>query len=221
LAERQRQSLIGYDNLPTYKNKAALRVYVCSSRDKSKLRIGVNETQLLVNSLSIATVCSEARSHAVGTAHAKIRAINLFYGLDDNDNNFSEPLREPIVSQPTTVMVTNAIQNFRRQGEDDKPPGFDSAAHVVDIVSRVFGKCVTRVDLNPIFHSQWESLERIYWPHTEATMRSQRRFVFAYASVYTRLQAKLMFPELGDLQLYMVPKITTLSKRMSRPPSPT
>ncbi|KAJ4293486.1 hypothetical protein N0V90_008769 [Kalmusia sp. IMI 367209] len=175
LAERQRQSLVGYDNLPTYKKRDPLRVYVYASRNEGKLRIGVNEFQVLVNSLPMATVCSEARSHALKACRVKVQVMSIFYGIDKNEDNFSEPLQEPILAQPTTVMVTNAIQTWRPQGEDDRPPGFDSAEQVVDIVSRVFSKCVTRIDLNPRYHTQWESLEKIYWPHTEQTRSLRRR----------------------------------------------
>jgi len=191
LDERQRQSLIGYDKMTTYEGGDPLRVYVYSSRNERKLRIGVNEFQLLVNSLPMATVCSEARSHALETCRAKVQAMNIFYGIDNNDDSFSEPLHKPIFTQPTTVIVTNAIQTRRPQDENDLPPGFDSAEQVVDIVSQVFGKCATHIDLNPRYHSQWGGLETIYWPHTEQTRRLQLRFVSAHVRHIVRLHAKL------------------------------
>ncbi|KAF2447239.1 hypothetical protein P171DRAFT_430148 [Karstenula rhodostoma CBS 690.94] len=175
-AERQRQALVGYDDIPSHTEKDALRVYVQRSRNGDKLRISVNEFQTLVNRLPMATVCTEARSAALEACRAKVQMMNIIYSIEitpEVTEDFSDSLQKPISPQPTTVVVTNMIM-AHPQPPEHCPPGFDSAEHVVDIVSRVFGSGVTRITLNPWAHSHHEDLESIYWPHTEKTRSLER-----------------------------------------------
>jgi hypothetical protein len=170
-AERLRQAFVGYENLPQETEKQPLRVYVYDSYNRDKLRLGVNEFQTLVNCLPMATVCSEARSQAATFCQAQIGLVNLFYVIDAPDkpsdtepsdtkpSDIRDEILEPIFKQQTTVIVTNACN------KEDGPKGFDSAEHLVDVVSRVFSSCVERIILSS-WVENFASLEEIYWPHT-------------------------------------------------------
>jgi hypothetical protein len=143
-AERLRQAFFGYENLPKETKKLPLRVYVHDSYNRDNLRLCVNEFQTLVNRLPLATVCSEARAQAVAFCQARIELVNLFYVIDapDKPSDIRDEILEPIFKQQTTVMVTNACN------KEDGPKSFDSAEHLVDVVSRVFGSCVERLILS-------------------------------------------------------------------------
>ncbi|KAF2786047.1 hypothetical protein K505DRAFT_422672 [Melanomma pulvis-pyrius CBS 109.77] len=165
-AERLRQALVGYENLPHDTEKQPLRVYVHGSHNRDKLRLGVNEFQTLVNRLPMATVCSEARSQGAIFCQAQIGLANLFYVIDapDEPSDIGDEILKPIFVQQTTVMITNA--NDKKDG----PKGFDSAEHLVDVVDRVFGSCVERIILSSWFRN-FNSLEEIYWPHTAQILK--------------------------------------------------
>jgi hypothetical protein len=159
--ERLRQAFIGYENLPHDTEKQPLRVYVHDSPNRDRLRLGVNELQTLVNRLPMATVCSEARSHAIAFCQARVEPLNLFYIVDTpgEPEGVGAEILEPIVASQTTVMVTNAYD--RKFG----PKGFDSANHLIDVVDRVFGSCVERI-ISSSWLRNFNSLEEIYWPHS-------------------------------------------------------
>lgn len=108
----------------------------------------------------MATVCSEARSHATAFCQAQLGPVNLFYAVDANNkpSDYRDEISEPIFAQQTTVIITNAYN------KEDGPKGFDSAEHLVDVVSRVFGSRVEQIILNSWFRSM-NSLEEIYWLH--------------------------------------------------------
>jgi hypothetical protein len=168
-AERRRQAFVGYDNLPHDTEKQPLRVYVHDSYNKDRMRLSMNEFQILVNCLPMATVCSEARSHAADFCRAQVKLMNLYYAIDAPDEPYDirDEILEHVFMKPTTVMVTNAARKV------DGPVSFDSAEHLVDVVNRVFGNCVERIILNPWFDSI-DSLEQIYWPHTAQTRKLKR-----------------------------------------------
>lgn len=89
-----------------------------------------------------------------------------------------------VLVRPTTVMVTKS--HF-------KPPGstelgclgpsngifprlgvrFESAEHLVNVVSSVFGNCVERIILN-IWAEYDDDLVKIYWPHTVHTKKAKK-----------------------------------------------
>jgi hypothetical protein len=163
-AERLRQAFVGYDTLPHATEKQPLRVYVHGSYDKDRLRLGINEFQTFVNCLPMATVCSEARSHAANFCRAQVGLANLFYDIDapNDPSDIRDEVSEPIFMQPTTVMVTNV------DDREDGPKGFDSGEHLVDVVNRVFGSCVEQIIFSAWFWGL-HSLEEIYWPHTAQT----------------------------------------------------
>jgi hypothetical protein len=165
-AERLRQAFVGYDNLPYVTERDPLRVYVHNSHMNDKLRLGVNEFQTLVNCLPMATVCSEARSHAADFCRTQIKLMSLWYDAADVPNDAGDEMQEHVFVQPPTVMVTNA--NEKEQGYT----GFNSARHLVDIVNRVFGTGVEQIILSSWFNSH-NSLEDIYWPHTARTWNSK------------------------------------------------
>jgi hypothetical protein len=156
-----RQAFIGADNLPEDTEKQPLRIYVHDSFRLDKLRLGANEFQILVNRLPMATVCSEARSHATAFCRHKTELVNMFYVVDarGEPRDIGREVSEPILTQQKSIMITNAYDKV------NGPKGFDSAEHLVDVVVRVFGSCVERIILNSWFRSM-NSLEEIYWPHS-------------------------------------------------------
>jgi hypothetical protein len=178
-AERRRQAFVGYENLPHDTEKQPLRVYIHDSDMRDKMRLGKNEFRTLVNCLPMATVCSEARSHAIDFCRAQVKLVNLFYVIDDAPDEASsigDDNLEHLLVQPTTVMVTSAYSNTVG------PEGFDSAEHLVDVVNRVFGSCIERIIFNTWFR-EFHSLEYLYWPHTVQTGKLEDMYV----SVITRL----------------------------------
>ncbi|PSN70698.1 hypothetical protein BS50DRAFT_570223 [Corynespora cassiicola Philippines] len=130
------------------------------------MRVVVNEFQALINCLPIATVCAEARCHATNYCRIQIDCVNLLYTLDKSDmeKRGGNVLLEPLTILPTTVMVLSANR------ESEGPPGFTSAKHLVNVVSRVFGGGVQRIVLHGYYDS-YNHLEDIYWPHTRHTRR--------------------------------------------------
>ena len=119
--ERLRQAFVGYDDLPQDTERQPLRVYVHD--DGENIRLCVNEFQTLVNRIPMATVCSEARSHAVKFCHKQIDIVDLHYSADPS--NTGDEILDHIF-QPMTVMITNA--NRLEEG----PPGFTSADQYVE-----------------------------------------------------------------------------------------
>jgi hypothetical protein len=114
----------------------------------------------------MATVCSEARSHAADFCRTQIKLMSLWYDADDKPNDAGNEMQEHAFVQPTAIMVTNA--NETEQGYT----GFNSARHLVDVVNRVFGSGVEQIILSSWFNSH-NSLEDIYWPHTAQTRISK------------------------------------------------
>ncbi|KAF2691410.1 hypothetical protein K458DRAFT_381268 [Lentithecium fluviatile CBS 122367] len=167
--ERRRQAFVGYDNLPHDTERQPLRVYVHDSNNRDKMRLSMNECQTLVNCLPMATVCSEARSHAANFCRAQVKVMDLFYAIDalDELSDIRDEILEHVFVQPTTVMVTNAKRKV------DGPVGFESAELLVDVVNRIFGSCVERIILNSWFDSI-DTLEQIHWPHTIQTRKLMR-----------------------------------------------
>ena len=171
-AERVRQAFVGCDDLPHDTERQPLRVYVHDSHNKDKLRLGMNEFQTLVNRLPMATVCSEARSHATAFCQTRMEPLNLFYTVDapgEPGGNGVE-ITEPIATSQTTVMITNAYD--REFG----PKRFDSAEHLVDVVARVFGSGVERIILSSWLRN-FNSLEEIYWPHSAQVLQLRDMWV--------------------------------------------
>jgi len=168
LAERFRQALIGYDNLPPKREKQHLRIYVHHTHDRSKLYLGGSEFQSLLNLLPMATVCTEARVHAATLCRANIQSIDLCCVEDSPPvhNHGGMEILQPILPQQTTATIITACD------EEDGPKGFDCAEHLVDIVHRVFGDGVKRIVLTSWFHTR-NSLEEIYWPHSPQIMDMQ------------------------------------------------
>lgn len=81
----------------------------------------MNEFQTVLNGLPMATVCSEARSHATAFCQAQLGPVNLFYAVDANNkpSDYRDEISEPIFAQQTTVIITNAYN------KEDGPKGFD------------------------------------------------------------------------------------------------
>ncbi|KAF2445321.1 hypothetical protein P171DRAFT_263857 [Karstenula rhodostoma CBS 690.94] len=159
-AERLRQAFIGYDSLPEGTERQPLRVYVYDSGDK--LKLGINEFQTLVNAFPIAAVCTEARFQIVNFCRAQIGLVDLFcYHADAPPNelsDFGQELSEPVFNQPMAVVITNSYD------KDEGPGAFKSAAHLVNILHRVFGNAVERIIMRGWFRS-FRTMEELYWPN--------------------------------------------------------
>ena len=167
-AHSVREAFANYENPPDDTERRLLRVYVHDNCHKNRLRLGVNEFQVALNCLPMATVCSEARSIAATFCQTRLGTPDLIYAVDSSscktDDSTNEIL-EPVFAQQTTVMVTNASD------KNDGPKGFDSAEHLIDVVSRVFGS-VERIILTSRF-LRMSSLEEIYWPHTAQILKQE------------------------------------------------
>jgi hypothetical protein len=125
--ERLRQAFVGYMNLPQDTEIQPLRLYV--SDDGGKLRLRVNEFQALVNRLPIATVCSEARPHAIDFCRKQVDIMDLHYTQEPSD--VGDELIEHVL-QPTTVIVTNmAREEGPWDGPEDSIRSFNSADQYV------------------------------------------------------------------------------------------
>lgn len=155
-AERRRKPF----NLIFGIQKQPLRVYVYDSGDK--LKLGKNEFhrfQKIITALPVAAVCTEARLQSLIFCRAQIGLVDLICHYTDGPSNEHRlEISEPIFNQPIAVMVTNSYH------KDGGPKAFKSAAHLVDILSRVFGKGVERIILRGYFKS-WQSMEELYWPN--------------------------------------------------------
>jgi hypothetical protein len=163
--ERLRQAFVGYDGLPGHVKRQPLRLYVHNIR--GKLHVGVNEFQTVLNSLPIATVNAEARSQAANFCRSQTKNIDMFYTSDAHDDpsqSIGDEIQEPVFVQATTVGITTTWDE-----NDGRPPIFESAEHLVDIISRVFGTCVERLVFNSVFESH-RTLEEMYWPHNVQTV---------------------------------------------------
>ncbi|XPS77159.1 hypothetical protein M3J07_009196 [Ascochyta lentis] len=158
-AERQRQALVGYDNLPSSTERQRLRIYIHTSGQMDELCLGENEFQTLVNRLPMATCCSEARANAIKFCHAQTKFLNLFRVVE-NQLPDEKPILEPIFTDMTTVMVTTS--RFHPQ---DGPEGFDSPDQVVDVIARVFGSGVKTIIWSAWCQSGF-AMSDIYWPHS-------------------------------------------------------
>jgi hypothetical protein len=121
--ERLRQAFVGYNNLPRDAEIQPLRLYV--NDEGGKLRLRVNEFQTLVNHLPIATVCSEARPHAINFCHKQVNTLDLHYTKEPSD--LGDELIEHAL-HPTTVMVTTMARDEGPfDGPEDSIRGFNSA----------------------------------------------------------------------------------------------
>jgi hypothetical protein len=158
-AERQRQAIVGYDDLPDSIERQPLRLYVYASHDTDELRLVANEAQTLANCLPMATVCVDARKYAVELCLSRIKLMNLLHVVEDPIPDGTQIL-DPVFPQLTTVMVMTA-----RSHPEDAPEGFDSVEHCVDVISRVFGSNVQKIIWNN-WSQSGNSLSDIYWPHT-------------------------------------------------------
>ena len=150
---------MGYDNLPDPTEIQHLRLYVYTSNQSDKLRLGENEFQTLVNRLPIATACSEGRAHAIKFFRAQINFVNLFRVVQDELPD-GIPITEPVFTDMTTVMVTTS-----RFHPKDGPEGFDSPDQLVDVIARVFGSGVRKIIWSAWCQSGF-AMSDIYWPHT-------------------------------------------------------
>lgn len=169
-AERFRQALIGYENLPAKRERQPLRIYVHHTHDRSKLYHGGSEFQSLLNLLPMVRVCTVARLHAAAVCRASVRSMDLCYVVDpaSADDCGAIEILEPVLPQQTTATIITAYN------EEDRPKGFSSAEYLVDIVHRVFGDGVERIVLKSWFESM-NSLAEIYWPHTPQILGMQYR----------------------------------------------
>ncbi|KAJ4299159.1 hypothetical protein N0V90_004403 [Kalmusia sp. IMI 367209] len=188
-AERLRQAFVGYDSLPEGTEKQPLRVYVHDSGDK--LNLGINEFQAFVNTFPMATVCTEARSQTVDFCRAQIGLMDLFcYHTDappDEPGDFENEISKPIFSQPMTVMITNSFD------KEEGPKAFKSAAHLVDVLHRVFGNSVERIILRGWYRS-FRSMEEVYWPNTAQLKALKRMKIFTSGQNHDK-RAIFMTPE--------------------------
>ncbi|KAH6632895.1 hypothetical protein C7974DRAFT_161992 [Boeremia exigua] len=158
-AERQRQALMGYDDLPGSKKRQHLRLHVYASNQLDEFRLGENDFQTLVNRLPVATSCHEARAIVIKVLRARTTFLDLFCTIEDELRN-GRLILEPLFTDMTTVMVTTS-----RGHPEDAPEGFDSPHQVVDVITRVFGSGVKK-----IIWSAWcqpgFAMTDIYSPHT-------------------------------------------------------
>ncbi|KAJ4983405.1 hypothetical protein SVAN01_11097, partial [Stagonosporopsis vannaccii] len=158
-AERQRQAIVGYDDLPDSTERQPLRLHVYASSQLGKLCLGEDEFQTLVNRLPVATTCSEARTIAVKLLRARTPFIDLLCTITDQLCN-RRPILKPVFTDVTTVTVTTA-----RFHPEHAPEGFDSPHQVVDVVARVFGSAVKKIIWSAWCHTAF-AMTDIYWPHT-------------------------------------------------------
>lgn len=166
-------------------------MYVRSSHASDKLRLGVNEFQTLVNTLPMANVCSEARSHAANFFRDRVKLIDMWYAVDaydkpsdageenseivdlwedadgsDGQSDAEEEILKPVFMQQTTVLITTGDEmEERHQGR------FDSAEHLVNVVSRVFGNGIEQLILRFSF-ADHNAFNEMYWPHTARTRQN-------------------------------------------------
>ncbi|KAF2451748.1 hypothetical protein P171DRAFT_426216 [Karstenula rhodostoma CBS 690.94] len=197
--ERLRQAFVGYNNLPQDTEIQPLRLYV--NDDGGKLRLRVNEFQTLVNHLPIATVCSEARPHAIDFCRKQVNILDLHYTKDPS--NVDHELIEHAL-RPTTVMVTNMVlEEGLFDGPEDSIRGFNSADHLVAIIDRIFGSCVENLVLNSWCHSA-QTLERIYWPHIG---RTRDRKDMDYTSIDNPSHARHMVKMTPDRTMHIKAEI--------------
>lgn len=164
-AERQRQALVGYDSMPDSKErdhqKQHLRLHVYASRQTNELRVGENEFQTLVNRLPMASVCNEARAHAIKLLRAQIEFVALFRLVEDQLPDANPVLEQPVFTDMTTVMVTTS----RFHPEDGPEERYGTPHEVVDVVARVFGSGVKKIIWSPWCHNAF-AMSDFYWPHT-------------------------------------------------------
>lgn len=173
-AERLRQAFIGYDSLPKGTERQPLRVYVHDFGDE--LKLGINEFQTFVNTLPMATVCTEARSQTVDFCRAQIGLVDLVCSHEnappDELSDFGHEIVDPIFGQLVTVEVNTSHDQTK------DPKVFKSAAHLVDVVHRVFGNGIERIILRGQFRS-WRSFEELYWPNTLQVKALRYLYVFS------------------------------------------
>ncbi|KAJ4297666.1 hypothetical protein N0V90_005560 [Kalmusia sp. IMI 367209] len=136
----------------------------------------------------MATVCSEARSQAAKFFHDRVKLVDMWYAVDapDKPSDTGEEILEPVVlwddadapdepsdaeakilkpifMQPTTVLITTGDEM-----EEGYQGRFDSAEHLVNIVSRVFGSGIEQLILRFSF-ADHNAFNEMYWTHTERT----------------------------------------------------
>ena len=110
--------------------------------------------------------------------------MNVIYIVEefDEENDVGDDLQQPILAQPTVVRVYYATAtNATVTNPDDHmhdPPTFNSVEHLVDMVSRMFGSCITHLVLVPPFHDEWRPMEQLFWRHTEQTRTFKRKWWF-------------------------------------------
>jgi len=158
-AERQRQALVGYDNLPDSAERQYLRLSVHASAHTPALRHGENELQTLLNRFPTATACRDGRATALKLCRAQVDSMDLFRIREDPLAS-GRPLLQPVFTDILTVLVRTA-----RLHPEDGPEGFDSPEQVVDVVARVFGSDVEKIVWCAWCSSGWV-MSIIYWPHT-------------------------------------------------------
>lgn len=160
-AERLRQAYVGYDSLPEGTEKQPLRLYVHDYGDR--LKLSMNEFRTFVNTFTMATVCTEARSQIEIFCRAQIWLVDLFCyypnASPDHPKHLEQEISDPVFTTPMTVMITNSYD------KDKGPEAFKSAVHLVDILRRVFSNGVERIILCGWFLS-FRSMEELYWPNT-------------------------------------------------------
>jgi hypothetical protein len=147
-----------------------LRIYIRETSNRDKMWLEVNEFNVLLNHLPMASVCSESRSHAAVLCRGQVKLMHLIYSSEElaNTNNDIQEILEPIFAQPEAVMVTSGRLFPEPQCPIDKLVKFDSAEHLVGVIDRVFGTFTQRLILDP-WHQSYNTLRGLYWPHEEQT----------------------------------------------------
>lgn len=157
--------------------KQILRVYIHEEGKTGDLRLGANEFNALVNRLPMATVCSEARLHAMQYCLEQVPIVHMWYADDPTEQEMKlgqrlQPgikITEPIPVQHGAVMLS---LGYLQRLNDDRWERFESAHDLVETVGRVFGPSIERIVLDSWCGSD-DVFSDIYWEHTAQTLQSQ------------------------------------------------
>lgn len=145
-------------------------VYV--STNNGKIYFSTDELQILLGSLTVASVCSEARSQTIKFCQEQIRFTHLIYpDLDEGKNSAGDEASRPLFVHPKKIMISNRQEI---KGLMDPVEGFESAEQLLDVVNRVFGSWAEHIILTSWVHGTC-SLEEIYWPHSSRMTKKWRR----------------------------------------------
>lgn len=169
--ERFQQAFIGHNNLSPDTQRKPLRLHVRNTSD-GRTYIGENEALSLGDCLPIAAVCHEARYHAIKFCRSRVESIKVDF-LRDPTSDVRFDAESRIESLPRAVVQAKTV-TFTRITEKKTPygeipirmPQFESAARIVDFVTKLCGNGVEHLIFD-ISACSSDYFDTIYWPHAE------------------------------------------------------